>query len=415
MPSQSMSLDVRARLSGMMLLQYMMLPVWFLPLAAYLTGLGMTETQKFWIVSSMALGCLTSPLVGMFADRYFASERVLAALNLAAAALLVAAAQTTAPTLVFVLLLAVMLCYMPTWGLTSAIAMSHSPAEKFPQIRVFGSIGWVASGIFSLAAGGVFSREIDNTPTIFYCGAGTALVAALFALALPHTPPPAKGQKASVVDVLGLRSVVLLKDLNFAVFMATYFLVIIPFSIYFSFFSDFLKDKGFRYITVTMNWGQVAEMGFMLLIPVVLARVGVKWAMAIGLVALVARYLSLLLGEMWGISGLYFVAILVHGLIFGFYFVGGQIYVDRKAPKELRAQAQGFLFLAGFGLGLLAGNFLTSRLLEAYSLYDSAGVKTGYDWQPIWLITTLVSAVLLAVFVVFFRDDTQKPAEGEKE
>ena len=81
--------------------------------------------------------------------RHFASEKVLCALNLLAAVLLAAAAQVTSPTMVFVLLLAVMLCYMPTWGLTSSIAMSHSPAEKFPRIRVFGSIGWVAAGVFS--------------------------------------------------------------------------------------------------------------------------------------------------------------------------------------------------------------------------------------------------------------------------
>jgi nucleoside transporter len=377
MPSESMSLGIRARLSAMMFLQYMLLPVWFLPLAAYLTKLEMSATQKAWILSSMALGCLASPLVGMVADRHFASEKVLAALNLLAAILLVASAQTTDPTLVFVLLLAVMLCYMPTWGLTSAIAMSNSPAEKFPQIRVFGSIGWVASGIFSLVAGGLFDQRIDGTAVTLYCGAGTALVAAAFALLLPHTPPPAKGQKASVLDVLGLRSLVLLKDLRFAVFLLTYFLVMFPFSMYWSYCSEFLQNKGFEYITVTMNWGQVAEMGFMLMIPLVLARVGLKWAMIIGLVAMVVRYLAFLLGGMLDMTWLYFVAILVHGLIFGFYFVGAQIYVDRKAPKELRAQAQGFLFLAGFGVGLLVGNFINGELIARNSTLAMA-VPDGF-------------------------------------
>ncbi len=408
MSNASFPLGARIRLSTMMFLQYMLLPVWFLPLAAYLTGLNMSETEKFWILSSMALGCLASPLVGMVADRHFASERVLAVLNLLTAVMLVATTQMRSPTEVFVLLLATMLCQMPTWGLTSAIAMSHSPAEKFPQVRVFGSMGWVAAGAFSLVAWWVFQRKIDGTEIPFYCGAGTALAAAVFALCLPHTPPPAKGQKASPLDALGLRSLVLLKDFPFAVFILISFLMTIPFSIYWSFFSDFLRDKQFTYYTVTMNWGQVAEMGFMLLVPLVLARISLKWVMAIGLAAMVVRYLALLLGDIYDLDWLYFVAILVHGLIFGFFFVGGQIYANSKAPKELRAQAQGFLFLVNLGIGLLAGNYLASKLLAANKGTDALG-HTFYKWQPIWTIETLLSVAALVLFVVLFHDKTLSP------
>ncbi len=410
MATETFTMGNRIKLSGMMFLQYMLLPVWFLPLAKYLGTLDMSPGQMAWIMSSMALGCLTSPLVGMVADRHFASERVLAVLNLAVAVLLIIAAQMTSPTMVFVLLLAVMLCYMPTWGLTSAVAMGHTPSENFPQIRVFGSIGWVASGIFSLVASFGFSTAIDGTVTTLYCGAATALVAAIFALTLPHTPPPAKGQPASVLDALGLRSLVMMKDFQFATFMVCYFLIMIPFSIYWSFFSLFLEDKGFEFITITMNWGQVAEMVFMLAVPLAIARVGMKWAMTIGLAMLVVRYASLLFGEISGIQELYFLAILVHGLIFGFFFVGGQIYVDRKAPKELKAQAQGFLFLAGFGLGLLAGNFINGKLLEHYTTVSEAGAKV-YEWQPIWLITTACSLVLLLVFMALFHDNPKADSE----
>lgn len=406
MTNESFSMGNRARLSGMMFLQYMLVPVWFQPLATYLEGLNMSGVQIGWIMSSMALGCLTSPLVGMVADRHFSSERVLGTLNLLVAVLLLAATQMTSPIMVFVLLLAVMLCYMPTWGLTSAIAMAHSSSEQFPQIRVFGSIGWVAAGIFSLVAKYGFGATIDGTVITLYCGAATALVAAAFSLMLPHTPPPAKGQEASVLDALGLRSLSLLKDSQFAIFMVCYFLVMIPFSMYWSFFSLLLKDKGFELITLNMSLGQVSEIGFMLVVPLVLARVGVKWAMTLGLAMLVVRYGSLLLGEIIGgipLTSLIYLAIIVHGLIFGFFFVGGQIYVDRKAPKELKAQAQGFLFLAGFGFGLLVGNYINGKLLEQYTTITQEGTKI-YEWTPIWAITTACSAVLLVVFMALFRD-----------
>ncbi len=403
----TMSMDVRARLSCMMFLQYMLLPVWFMPLAAYLSNLDL-QAYIPWVMSTQAFGCLASPLIGMFADRHFSSERVLACLNVIAGVLLIVAAQVTSGMIVFICLLVAMLAYMPTWGLTSSIAMSHSPSEKFPQIRVFGSIGWVAAGVFSYVALKVWGAEIDGTATVFYCGAGVAFLAAVTNLFLPHTPPPAKGQKASIVDVLGLRSFSLFRYPDFTIFVLISILVTVAFSIYWSYLSLFLTDKGFKLLTVTQNWGQFAEMFFMLLIPMAIARVGLKWAMVIGLIAQLVRYGSFLAGDMLGMDIFYFIAILVHGLIFGFFFVGGQIYVDRRAPKEIRAQAQGFMFLMTFGVGLLIGNFLGDWLIKFYTVDDVR------QWEPVWMWTTVVSAVVVVLFAALFRSKVAgRSADGE--
>ena len=395
MTDQKMALDARIKLSVMMFLQYMLLPVWWVPLAAYLSNQGW-DAYLPWVMSTMALGCLASPLIGMFADRHFASERVLSACNLLVGLLLIAAAQAASGLGVFLSLLLAMLVYMPTWGLTSSITMSNSPSEKFPQIRVFGSIGWVAAGIFSYIAWTVWGAEIDGTATVFYCGSGVAFLAAISNFTLPHTPPPAKGQKASVVDVLGLRAFSLFKHKDFAVFVSISVLVTIAFSIYWSYLSLFLTDKGFRLITVTQNWGQFAEMFFMLLVPVSIACVGLKWTMVIGLTAQLIRYGAFLFGEMYEVQLFYFIAILIHGVIFGFFFVGGQIYVDRRAPKEMRAQAQGFMFLATFGVGLLLGNFLCDGLIRWYTV---EGVR---QWQPVWTWVTVASAAALVLFAALF-------------
>jgi nucleoside transporter len=291
--------------------------------------------------------------------------------------------------------------------------MSNSPAEKFPQIRVFGSIGWVASGLISVAAFKFFGSKIDGTKIPLICGAVLSLVAAAINLTLPNTPPPAKGQKASVIDALGLRAVSLMKDANFAIFIIISTLVMIPFTIYWSYCSVFLQDKGFEFITITMNWGQFAEMFFMLLIPIALAKMGIKWALAAGLVALVVRYIAFWCGGVFDMQLLYFIAILVHGVIFGFFFVGGQIYVDKKAPPEIRAQAQGFMFLITFGIGMVLGNFINGALITKYStetIVEGAKVIT-YDWDPIWKITTICSIILLGAFLVLFRDKFDQPGK----
>ena len=363
-----MPVSIRVRLSAMMFLQFMLFAVWFVQLSSYATQMGVTGLMLSLIVSSMAIGCLASPIVGMIADRHFASQKVLATANGLCAVLLFFSASATNPTTLFILLLAAMLCYMPTWGLTSAIAMANSPAEKFPQIRVFGSIGWVASGVFGLLAVKAFGAQaFDGTNLPFYCGAGASLVAAVLAFTIPNTPPPAKGQPASITDALGLKAFSLMKDCRFALFIIISTLVMVPFSIYWSYGGLFLKDKGFEYLTFTMNLGQAAEMGFMLLIPIALKKMGVKWAMVTGLLALVVRYGAFWIGGVQEIEALYYVAILVHGLIFGFFFVGGQIYIDKFAPKEIRGQAQGFIFLMTFGVGLLIGNFFNGDLIARNS------------------------------------------------
>ncbi len=401
------STSVRIRLSIMMFLQYMMFAVWWVPLAAYLTNMEIEGTYKAWILSVMPLGCLLAPVFCMVADRHFASQKVLTILNFGCAVLFFLGARQTNPAALFVILLLAMLCYMPTWSLTNAIAMANFPSDKFPQIRVFGSIGWVAAAVFSLiAATSLFGGKVlDGTAIPLYCGAGTALIAALLNLTLPNTPPPAKGKEASVVDALGLRALTLLKDRNFLLFIIISLLVMIPFTMYFSLGSQFFESQGFKQVTATMNLGQFVEIFLMLLVPLALLRFGVKWTMVAGLVALAIRYFALWGGVAASQTSLYYIAILVHGIIFGFFFVGGQVYVDKKAPPEIRAQAQGLIVLICFGVGMLIGTFFNVELIERYT---TDGVC---NWNPVFVINAILSAILVVALCVVFRDDVKQVSE----
>jgi len=388
-----------------MFLQYMMFAVWWVQLAGYLGKTGVSSTWQFWILAVMPLGCAVAPVLCMIADRHFASQKVLLALNLACAFLFFFGARQESPAALFVILLLAMFCYMPTWSLTNAIAMANFPSDKFPQIRVFGSIGWVASGVFGVLALWLFDSKIDSTLVPLYCGAGTALVAAILNLTLPNTPPPAKGQKTAVVDALGLRAMTLLKDRNFALFLIISLLVMTPFTLYFSLGSQFFESQGFRLVTFLMNWGQAVEIFLMLLVPLAMKRFGVKWTMAIGLGALVIRYVALWSGVAADQTFLYYIAILVHGIIFGFFFVGGQVYVDKKAPPEMRAQAQGLYVLLCYGVGQFVGTFVSVKLIK---LYTTDGVC---NWNPVFVIIAIVSAALLVVLCTLFRNDIKQASE----
>jgi nucleoside transporter len=353
--------------------------------------------KKRLILSSMAIGCMASPLVGMLADRFWPAQKVLAGLNFVHAFMLLWAGTTNNPDVLFISLLLAMLAYMPSWSLTSAIAMAHLPSEDFPKVRVFGSIGWVASGIFSIIFIKFLNISFDGTNLPFYCGAGVSLFAVFFNLTLPETPPLAKGQKATLIDAFGLRTVNLMKDRNFSIFIIFSFLSMIPFAMYFSYFSEFLLSINIKYISITINWGVLAEMGFLLLVPLAIKKFGLRKTMILGLVALSIRYFSFYIGGVIVQPWMYYIGILIHGLIFGFFYVGGQIYIDKKAPRHLKSQAQGFIFLVTFGAGLLVANFINAKIIDIYK------TDTGYNWDAIWGITTLSSLALLFGFIILFK------------
>lgn len=392
----------RAKLSLMMFLQYMMYAVWWVPLAAYLTNLGVGSSEKALILSSMALGCILSPVIGMVADRFFAGQKVLAGLNIINAVMLFLAGTTNNSDLLFIYLLIAMFGYMPTWGLTSSVSMAHLSSEEFPKVRLFGSIGWVASGLFSIVFVKILNLDFDGTNIPFYCGAGVSLLAAISNFTLPDTPPPAKGKKISIIELFGLGTLKLMNDRNFSVFIIFSFLSLIPFAMYYSFFSEFLLHINTKYISVTMNWGVLFEMGFLLLVPPAIKKFGLRKVMILGLIALTIRYLAFYFGGTINQHWMYYIGILIHGFIFGFFYVGGQIYIDKKAPSELKSQAQGFIFLVTFGVGLLVGNFICAHIISIFN------VNGEYNWNAIWGITTLFAVAIMILFIFLFKKESGK-------
>jgi len=387
-----------AKLSLMMFLQFMMLPVWFVPMFPYVQALPGGESWALWCGLIMGFGTFASPVTGMFADRFLNAEKVLAICNFVGAALLGAAFFTTTPAALFVLLLLAMFCYMPTWSLVATIAMANCSKAAFPRIRVFGSLGWVASGVFSFVGTKVFGiAGFDSTPWIFASGAFVSVAGGLLAFVLPPTPPQAKGTPLSVVDAFGLKALVLFKDRRFLIFALLLLLAMVPFQWYNVYCAAYLKESGFQYLTLTMNLGQAGEVGFMLLVPVIIGRFGYKRAMMVGLATLAFRNLCFWLASTQGVVAGDFGGILVHGLIFGILVVGSQMYVDEIAPKELRNQAQGLQNLLTAGLGCFASNCLFDAVLNR-------GAGVGHAW-PIAYLTALGLAVLgFLLTAVFFRD-----------
>ena len=354
-------------LATMMFLEYMAMPVWFVPMLPYVKSLQGGENWTLWCGLIMGIGTFASPLVGMFADRRLNAEMVLAICYFSSAALLSGAFFVTSPALLFVVLLATMFFYMPTWALTATVAMAHASKDAFPRIRVFGTIGWIASCVFSLAAAAGGFKGFDSSPWIFAGGAAVTAVAGLFSFALPKTPPQAKGTPISVGDALGLGTLVLLRDKSFRSFAILLLLAMIPFQWYNVYCAAYLKESGYQYLTTTMNIGQAGEIFFMLLVPLIFRRIGYRRALVLALAVLALRNIFFAVSSAYGFAALDFCGIVVHGLIFGLLVVGAQMYVDEVAPPPLRNQAQGLVNLILAGVGVFASNFIFDAILKSSS------------------------------------------------
>ena len=396
-----MKKSVIIKLGIMMFMQFMLFAVWWVQFAAYLSTLShIGAAQKALILSSMAIGSMAAPLVGVIADRYIASEKLLTGLNLLVAVFLFLATQQTGFTGLMVTVTLAMLCYMPSWSLTSSIAMTHLSSELFPRIRMLGTIGWVAAGLFSLVAIKVFKAPLfDGTVLPLYCGAGAAFVAALFNLTLPKTPPVAdKSTQYSVADILGLKVILSIRNKYFNRFLLLTFLTVIPFTLFYNFGSQFLANKDFTYITLTLNWGQVVELFFLFITTSILLKYGFKKALLFGLVAMLIRYLSLYTGIVLDQAWWYLFGILTHGLIFGLFFVAGQVYTDKVVPQALKAQAQGFLSFITWGVGIFVGNLISGWLIDSYK------VSGQTDWAFLYLIAAITTFVLMVLFLLLFKN-----------
>ena len=389
----------------MLFLQYMLVAVWWVPYAAYLTKSGVEADMKALALSAMAIGFMASSIMGALADRYFSAQKVLATSNFSVAALLAIAGFTNNTTVVIILVFIIMLLYMPTWALTGSIVLKHVQSEQFPRVRLFGTLGWVASGLFSIVFVHIFKvNPFDGSPLTFLCGSGVAFTAAIFNLTLPDTPPSERRERFSIINILGFKAFTLFRNRNFLVFFLSTFAAVLGYAMYYTYASMFFYDRNFQYITVTMNWGQVGELFFLFITTFAIIKLGFKKAMMIGLGAMALRYASFWWGSATDTTAFYIIGVLFHGVIFGLFFVTGQIYVDKKAPEHLRAQAQGLMAFLIWGVALLIGNYLCNKLIVANTTFIETG-NAVYNWAAIFGTVTVFSAIVWILFVLFYRQE----------
>lgn len=429
----SLDMGIRLRLSVMMFLQYFVWGSWFVTLGGYI--LGNTGGAGKGIFSSgfignaygtAAIGGIIAPFfVGMIADRFFSSERILACLHVVGAGVMYYLSTLTDQSTIYGVLILYFVCYMPTLALTNSLSFHHlpDPGKQFPGIRVLGTLGWIVAGwlvgkglklvdgavtFVANVPAGAEANTIETTSTPMLIAAAVQAVLAAYCLLLPHTPPKNRGTAVTARDILGLDALRLLKRWPFAVFVVGSFLIAIPLQFYYNYTNGFLNALKIEHAADKMTWGQISEVFFMLLIPFFFARLGVKYMLLIGMACWTARYVLFAYGynDQGPIMWMLYIGILLHGICYDFFFVTGQMYVDRNADSSIRGAAQGFIAFATLGVGSFIGATLSSVVEQRVTfekIVDGEAVKL-INWHDFWLYPAAGAAVVLVLFALAFND-----------
>jgi nucleoside transporter len=343
--------------------------------------------------------------VGMIADKFFSTERVLAALHLIGAVILYLVTRVTGFGAVYGLMLLYCLFYFPTIALTNTLAFKQleDPGRHFPLIRVFGTIGWIVVGKL---IGGLGYEKSAN---MFLLAAAASVVMAIYSLTLPHTPPAGAGEPVTVRSLLGLDALVMLKKRTYLVFIIASILACIPLTFYFSFTNAYLNEIGVVDAAGKMTLGQASEILAMLAMPFIFKRVSVRGILLIGLLSWSMRYGLLAYGNAGAGMWMFYIAILLHGVCYDFFFMTGQLYADQEAPQELRVTAQGFLTFVTYGIGMFLGSTLSGVALDFFTTVE--GGVARHNWQSFWLSSAIGSFAILLLVAAFFRSNSRIQAK----
>src|SRR5580700_1041835 len=372
---------MKSRLSLMMLLQYFIWGSWYVTLGTWLAALHFSGRQIGWVAGTTAIGAIVSPFfVGLIADRAFAAQRLLGVLHAFGAAILLLTSWQSTFAPLYAAVLCYSLCYMPTLALTTSLAMRQikDPKQEFGMVRVFGTLGWIVAGLVIGASG------LEATALPMRVAAAASLLMSFYCFTLPDTPPLARGTAFEWRHVIPLDSLRLLRRRSMAVFALASLLICIPLQFYYAFTNLYLNEIGIHNAAGKMTGGQMSELFCMLLIPWFFRRLGVKYMLIAGMLAWTLRYLFFAYGNSGSGMWMLWLGILLHGICYDFFFVTGQIYVDRKAPLAYRAAAQGMITLVTYGAGMLVGSFLSGPVVGHFATVAADGSAT-HAWRPIWL------------------------------
>jgi nucleoside transporter len=390
-----MKFKTGSQLAFMMFVEYFIWGAWYVTMGSYMPAhLHSSGIQIGAAYSALAIATMISPFfVGLVADRYFAAQRIMGILHVLGGVLLFSVPMISNNSVFYWVILLYSLLYMPTIALSNSVAFFQmtDPGKQFPWIRVFGTLGWIVAGTI------IGSLKLEQSPSTFQVAAGASVLLGLFSFALPNTPPKGKESQAP-----GTEAFVLFKDKPYLIFFIAAILVCIPLSFYYGFANNFLVELGMQNSATKMTLGQYSEGLFILAIPFLFNRIGVKNMLLMGMTAWILRYICFAYGGLGANAWMLYAGIILHGVCYDFFFVTGYMYTEKKAGARIKNAAQQLFTFATYGLGMFIGTWFSGYIDDVYAINANQ-----HDWKHIWLVPAYIAAAVLLYFILFFREKKQ--------
>jgi nucleoside transporter len=404
-----MKLKTGILLSLMMFLQYYIWGAWYVTMGSYIdhqfAGQDV-DAAKGAAYGAGAIATIISPFfVGLIADRYFAAQKIMGILHIVGAALLVYATQMTLTSGFYWVILVYSLLYMPTIALSNSVAFAQmtDPGKQFPWIRVFGTLGWIVAGLIIAKFG------FKDSGMTFLVAAGVSAALGVISFILPNTPPKASDENSSLGTILGKDAFVLFKSNAYKIFFIAAILICIPLSFYYAQAETFLTEFFKKGTPGVMSLGQMSEALFIIAIPFLFNKIGVKKMLILGMSAWVLRYICFAYGNL-DASWMLYAGIILHGVCYDFFFVTGYMYTEKKAGEKIKNSAQSLFTFATYGVGMFIGTNYSGFIAKKYAtnthLIDPETHKEiiAHDWHNIWLYPAAIAAAVLVAFIFSFKE-----------
>jgi NHS family xanthosine MFS transporter len=402
-------MNIKLRLTVLNFLQFF---IW----GSYLTSLGgyMGATLHFkgteigLVFATMGFASVFMPtLLGIVADRWLNAERVLGLTHICGAVALYWASTVNEPRMMFWVMMLVSMAYMPTIALNNTVSyiVLHSKGydtqKVFPPIRVWGTIGFIC------AMWSVDLMHWTLGPTQLIVSSVAALIMGLYSFTIPPCPPAASGKKRTLIESLGLDAFVLFRQKKMAIFFVFSLFLGGALQITNQWGVDFLnhfaktdiyKDTfGVKYPNILISISQMSETLFILTIPFFLGRFGIKKVMLMSIVAWVLRFALFGIGDPG--TGLYLLilSMIVYGMAFDFFNISGSLFVEKEAPRHIRASAQGLFMLMTNGIGAIIGSYGSGWVVQHFTTGDVT------DWRTVWLVFAGYALILAVTFPFIFK------------
>ncbi len=424
-------MSTKVKLAVLNFLQFAVWGAYLTSMGTYLARVGMAG-QIGWFYSVQGFVSLCMPaLMGIVADRWIEAQRLLSLCHLASGAFMLAlclyglrAGEAVQFGPLFTLYTLSVAFFMPTIALSYSVAYSAlgqaglETVKVFPPIRVFGTVGFIAS-MWVVDLGGM-----QSSPLQFGWSGLLGLVLAAYALSMPHCPTSGRACR-SVADTLGLRAFALFRDYRMALFFIFSMLLGVCLQITNSFanlfitsfgnISQFCDTFGVRHANILISLSQASETLCILLIPYFLRRFGIKRVMLLAMLAWALRYLFFAIGNPGSGVGWFVLSMIVYGIAFDFFHISGSLFLGQVTGTDIRSSAQGLFMMMTNGFGATVGTLSAQQVVNHYVLglgADADPMAVWRGWTTCWYIFAGYSLVLAVAFAILFRYRHQAGGEN---